>query len=66
MQLWQRMFKKESLTAYLKSDEHFAKTLTAKDLIGLGIGAVIGSYYVKEGSTFRERQSQPEGKTFKL
>ena len=25
-----------------------------------------GSYYVKEGSTFRERQSQPEGKTFKL
>lgn len=43
MQLWQRMFKKESLTAYLKSDEHFAKTLTAKDLIGLGIGAVIGT-----------------------
>ena len=25
-----------------------------------------GSYYVKEGSTFRERQSQPEGKTFTL
>ena len=25
-----------------------------------------GSYYVKEGNTFRERQSQPEGKTFKL
>lgn len=31
MKLWQRMFKKESLTAYLKSDDHFAKTLTAKD-----------------------------------
>ena len=25
-----------------------------------------GSYYVKEGSTFRERQSQPEGETFTL
>ena len=25
-----------------------------------------GSYYVKEGSTFRERQSQPEVETFTL
>ena len=43
MSLLKRMFRKESLETYLKSDAHFSKSLTAKDLIGLGIGAVIGT-----------------------
>lgn len=43
MHLIQRMFQKESLDSYVRSDSHFSKTLTAKDLIGLGIGAVIGT-----------------------
>ena len=41
MPLLKRMFRKESLETYLKSDAHFSKSLTAKDLIGLGIGAVL-------------------------
>lgn len=43
MGMWQRMFKKESLDTYMRSDGHFEKSLNAKDLIALGIGAVIGS-----------------------
>lgn len=43
MGMWQRMFKKESLDTYMSSDENFEKTLNAKDLMALGIGAVIGS-----------------------
>lgn len=43
MNLLQRMFKKESLDRYMADDNRLAKTLTAKDLIGLGIGAVIGT-----------------------
>ena len=43
MGMWQRMFKKESLDIYMSSDENFEKTLNAKDLMALGIGAVIGS-----------------------
>lgn len=43
MHLIQRMFQKESLDSYVRSDSHFSKTLTAKDLFGLGIGAVIGT-----------------------
>lgn len=38
-----RIFRREQLTNYLKSDQHFAKTMTAKDLMSLGIGAVIGT-----------------------
>ncbi|MBM7616908.1 APA family basic amino acid/polyamine antiporter [Weissella uvarum] len=43
MQLLKRIFKKETLSNYMQSDQHFAKTLGAKDLLGLGIGAVIGT-----------------------
>lgn len=43
MKLLQRMFKKESLANYLKTDGAFKKTLGAKDLLGLGVGAVIGA-----------------------
>ena len=43
MGMWQRMFKKESLGTYMTSDGHFEKSLNAKDLVALGIGAVIGS-----------------------
>ena len=43
MGMWQRIFKKESLDTYMTSDGHFEKSLNAKDLVALGIGAVIGS-----------------------
>lgn len=43
MTLLGRAFKKESLSNYMQSDGHFEKSLTAKDLLGLGIGAVIGT-----------------------
>lgn len=38
-----RLFRRERLDNYLKSDQHFAKTMSAKDLMSLGIGAVIGT-----------------------
>lgn len=38
-----RLFRREKLDNYLKSDQHFAKTMSAKDLMSLGIGAVIGT-----------------------
>lgn len=38
-----RLFRRERLDNYLRSDQHFAKTMTAKDLMSLGIGAVIGT-----------------------
>lgn len=38
-----KFLRKESLDRYLESDRHFAKTLSAFDLIALGIGAVIGT-----------------------
>ncbi|MES4789203.1 APC family permease [Levilactobacillus brevis] len=38
-----RIFRRENLDNYLKSDQHFAKTMSAKDLMSLGIGAVIGT-----------------------
>ena len=38
-----RLFRKESLERYLQQDQRLAKTLTAKDLIALGVGAVIGT-----------------------
>lgn len=37
------LFRKESLERYLQQDQRLAKTLTAKDLIALGVGAVIGT-----------------------
>ncbi|CAJ1228984.1 APC family permease [Levilactobacillus zymae] len=38
-----RLFRREKLDSYLSSDKHFAKTMSAKDLMSLGIGAVIGT-----------------------
>ncbi|SPS07157.1 amino acid permease [Latilactobacillus sakei] len=43
MGLGTRLFRKESLERYLQQDQRLAKTLTAKDLIALGVGAVIGT-----------------------
>ncbi|CAK1240714.1 Serine transporter YbeC [Fructobacillus tropaeoli] len=37
------IFKKESVANFLSADARLQKTLTAKDLIALGIGAVIGT-----------------------
>lgn len=37
------LFRKESLDRYLGADQHFVKSLTAVDLMALGIGAVIGT-----------------------
>lgn len=38
-----RIFKKESVTNYLKADSKLKRTLNAWDLVSLGIGAVIGT-----------------------
>lgn len=37
------IFKKESVENYVKADSHLVRTLHAKDLVALGIGAVIGT-----------------------
>jgi APA family basic amino acid/polyamine antiporter len=37
------VFRKESIKSYLGKDSHLAKTMSAKDLMALGIGAVIGT-----------------------
>ncbi|HJE44864.1 APC family permease [Levilactobacillus namurensis] len=37
------IFKKESVSTYLKADSRLTKTLRARDLVALGIGAVIGT-----------------------
>lgn len=43
MGIFQRIFQKEDLECYLQKDSHFERTLSAVDLIALGIGAVIGT-----------------------
>lgn len=43
MEFIKRIFKKEKLDAYLDNDKTLKRTLTVKDLLGLGIGAVIGT-----------------------
>lgn len=43
MSLKDTIFRKEPLNHYFKQDQHFIKTLTAVDLLALGIGAVIGT-----------------------
>lgn len=43
MKLTQRIFQKEELSRYIAKDQKFEKTLTSKDLIAMGIGAVIGT-----------------------
>ena len=37
------LFRKESLSRYLKADNKFVKSLSAGDLMAMGIGAVIGT-----------------------
>ncbi|MCL0312637.1 amino acid permease [Apilactobacillus sp. TMW 2.2459] len=37
------IFKKESVSTYIKADQRLSKSLKARDLVGLGIGAVIGT-----------------------
>lgn len=43
MGIFQCIFQKEDLERYLQKDSHFERTLSAVDLIALGIGAVIGT-----------------------
>ncbi|NVY96392.1 amino acid permease [Lactobacillus sp. DCY120] len=43
MSVWKKMTQKASAQQYLQEDVKFNKTLRAKDLMALGIGAVIGA-----------------------
>lgn len=43
MSLGSRIFQREKLDRYLETDKKFIKTMSAVDLISLGIGAVIGT-----------------------
>lgn len=43
MKVLQQMFQKQDLDMYLKKDGLFERTLSAVDLIALGVGAVIGT-----------------------
>lgn len=43
MGIKEKIFRKESVASYIGQDKKLLKTLTAKDLIGMGIGSVIGS-----------------------
>ncbi len=43
MSLGSRIFQREKLDRYLETDKKFVKTMSAIDLISLGIGAVIGT-----------------------
>lgn len=43
MNLVKRAFQKESVEGYLEKDGQMARVLSTKDLIGLGVGTVIGS-----------------------
>lgn len=43
MSIWKKMTQKADVQQYLESDQQFQKTMTAKDLMALGIGAVIGT-----------------------
>lgn len=43
MSLLARIFRREQLDRYLETDKKFIKTMSAFDLIALGIGAVIGT-----------------------
>ena len=43
MNLKERILRKESLSRYITKDNRFLKTLSAGDLIALGVGAVIGA-----------------------
>ncbi len=41
--IMKNIFKKESVENYVKADSHLVRSLHAKDLVALGIGAVIGT-----------------------
>lgn len=43
MSIFSRAFKRESVDNYIRADSHMARVLTTRDLIGLGVGTVIGT-----------------------
>lgn len=43
MSVFSRAFKKETVNNYLAADSHMKRILTTRDLIGLGVGTVIGT-----------------------
>ena len=43
MSIFTRAFKRESVNTYIKADSHMSRVLTTRDLIGLGVGTVIGT-----------------------
>lgn len=43
MSIFTRAFKRESVNTYIQADSHMTRVLTTRDLIGLGVGTVIGT-----------------------
>lgn len=43
MSIFTRAFRRESVHNYIKADSHMTRVLTTRDLIGLGVGTVIGT-----------------------
>ncbi|ADG40497.1 MULTISPECIES: APC family permease [Leuconostoc] len=43
MSIFSRAFKRESVDSYIQADSHMTRVLTTRDLIGLGVGTVIGT-----------------------
>lgn len=43
MSIFARAFKRESVHNYIQADSHMSRELSTKDLIGLGVGTVIGT-----------------------
>lgn len=43
MSIFARAFKRESVDNYMQADSHMSRILTTRDLIGLGVGTVIGT-----------------------
>lgn len=43
MSIFTRAFKRESVDTYIQADSHMSRVLTTRDLIGLGVGTVIGT-----------------------
>ncbi|UQS81958.1 amino acid permease [Bombilactobacillus folatiphilus] len=43
MSIWKKMTQKADIQQYLQADQQFQKTMSAKELMALGIGAVIGT-----------------------
>ena len=43
MSIFTRAFRRESVQNYINADSHMTRELTTRDLIGLGVGTVIGT-----------------------